>query len=276
MKKVLLILASLAVLALLAVFVGARVLGPKLISVAAPTGTPIGEHDLPKPETSFLAAVRAGWRPKRVAFSADLGITPVDPEVAEICRRAAARFADVGAVVEEAHPDLSEAHDSFQVLRARGFAISKKELLETKRDQLKPEVIWNIEKGLALTMDDLARAETQRAAMYRRTLRFFEDYDLLCTPATIVPPYPVEQRYVAECAGKTFGNYVEWLAIAYAITLTGCPALSLPCGFTASGLPVGLQIVALPRGEARLLAGAKALEDVLGVRDTVPMDPRVA
>ena len=230
---------------------------------------------LPKPSTSFLSAVRSGWKPKRVAFSADLGITPVDPEVAEICRKAAARFAEAGAVVEEAHPDFSEAHDSFQVLRARGFAISKKELLETRRDQLKPEVIWNIEKGLALTMDDLARAETQRAAMYRRTLRFFQDYDLLCTPATIVPPYPVEQRYVAECAGTTFGNYVEWLAIAYAITLVGCPALSLPCGFTASGLPVGLQIVALPRGEARLLAGARALEDVLGVRDTVPIDPRV-
>ena len=72
-----------------------------------------------------------------------------------------------------------------------------------------------------------------------------------CAPATIVPPFPIENRYVAECAGKKFDNYVEWLGIVYAITLACCPALSLPCGFTASGLPVGLQMVAPPRGEAR-------------------------
>ena len=70
-----------------------------------------------------------------------------------------------------------------------------------------------------------------------------------------MPPFPVENRYVAECAGKKFDNYVEWLGIVYAITLVCCPALSLPCGFTASGLPVGLQVVAPPRGEAQLLAG---------------------
>ena len=87
-------------------------------------------------------------------------------------------------------------------------------------------------------------------------------------------PFPIENRYVAECAGKKFDNYVEWLGIVYAITLACCPALSLPCGFTASGLPVGLQMVAPPRGEARLLAGAKVLEDILGVRGTTPIDPR--
>ena len=93
-------------------------------------------------------------------------------------------------------------------------------------------------------------------------------------PATIVTPFPVEQRYVSECGGKKFNNYIEWLGIAYAITLVCCPALSLPCGFTSLGLPVGLQMVAPPRGEARLLAGAKVLEDILGLRDTTPIDPR--
>src|SRR5712675_249210 len=99
---------------------------------------------------------------------------------------------------------------------------------------------------------------------------------LLLAPATIVAPFPVENRYVAECAGKKFDNYVEWLGIVYAITLVCCPALSLPCGFTASGLPVGLQVVAAPRGEAQLLAGAKVLEDILGVRGTTPIDPKPA
>jgi amidase len=160
------------------------------------------------------------------------------------------------------------------VLRAFDFAISKAALLREKRDLLKPEVIWNIEQGLKLTVEDLERAEAQRIAMTNRTLEFFQTYDLLLAPATIVPPFPVENRYVAECAGKKFDNYVEWLGIVYAITLVCCPALSLPCGFTTTGLPVGLQMVAAPRGEARLLAGARVLEDILGVRGTTPIDPR--
>jgi amidase len=86
----------------------------------------------------------------------------------------------------------------------------------------------------------------------------------------------VEQRYLAECAGQKFGNYVEWLAIAYAITLACCPALSLPCGFTAEGLPIGLQIVAPPRAEARVLAGAKLIENLLGLKGATPIEPRAA
>jgi amidase len=223
---------------------------------------------------SFLSASRSGWKPRRIAFSANLGITPVDREVADICRAAAHRFTEAGIAVEEAHPDLSEAHDVFQVLRGIYFATNRAPLLETHRDKLKPEVVWNIEKGLALTGRDIVRAQTGRRAMVNRALTFFETYDLLCTPATIVAAYPVEQRYVQSVEGVEFGNYVEWLAIAYAITLLGCPALSLPCGFTREGLPVGLQIVALPRAEARLLAGAKLLEDILAISTLVPIEPR--
>jgi amidase len=238
-----------------------------------------GEHpadplSLPALPASFLSATRAGAKPKRIAYSPDLGITPVDPEVASITRKAAARFAEAGAIVEEAHPDLREAHECFHVLRALYFAVTKAELLRTKRDLLKPEVIWNIEAGLKLSVEQFERAQAQRLAMTDRTLEFFQSYDLLLTPATIVPPFPVGNRYVAECGGKRFGNYVEWLGIAYAITLVCCPALSLPCGFTASGLPVGLQMVAPPRGEAKLLAGAKVLEDILGLRSSTPIDPR--
>ena len=240
-----------------------------------------GEHpadplSLPRLTASFLSAARSGRRPKRIAYSPDLGITPVDPEVAAITRKAASRFAEAGVVVEEAHPDLREAHECFHVLRAFDFAVTKAALLRNKRDQLKPEVIWNIEEGLKLSVEQLERAEAQRLAMAARTLEFFENYDLLLTPATIVPPFPIEHRYVAECAGKKFDNYVEWLGIVYAITLACCPALSLPCGFTASGLPVGLQMVAPSRGEAQLLAGAKVLEDILGVRGTTPIDPKGA
>ena len=239
-----------------------------------------GEHpadplSLPSLPTSFLSAARSGKKPKRIAYSADLGITPVDPEVAAITKERASRFAEAGAIVEEAHPDLREAHECFHVLRAFDFAVSKAALLRKHRDQLKPEVIWNVEEGLKLSVEQIERAEAQRLAMTARTLEFFRTYDLLLSPTTIVAPFPVEDRYVAECAGRKFDNYVQWLGIVYAITLVCCPALSLPCGFTDSGLPVGLQIVAPPRGEAQLLAGAKALEDIVGM-GTEPIYPKSA
>lgn len=229
---------------------------------------------LPRVSPSFLDAARSGWKPLRVAYSADLGITPVDPEVAAITRAAARRLADAGVVVEEAHPDLSEAHECFQILRAFSFATARGKLLREHRDLLKPEVIWNIEKGLALTADEIAKAQAQRVALARRMLAFFDRYDLLLCPATIVAAFPVEERYLAECDGVKFETYVDWLAIVYAITLACSPALSLPCGFTTEKLPVGLQIVSAPRGEARVLAGAKLLEDILGLKGSTPIDPR--
>src|SRR6266516_4222816 len=216
----------------------------------------VGEHaadplSLPKPARTFRDTMRSGWRPQLVAYSADLGITPVDPEVAEVTRAAVRRLEGAGVIVEEAHPDLSEAHDCFKVLRAFDFAVSKAVHLRNER------------------------AETQRIAMTARMLAFFETYELLLTPATIVAPFPVEQRYVAQCAGHKFDNYVEWLAIAYAVTLCCCPALSLPCGFTREELPVGLQIVAPPRAEVRVLSAARLLEDILGLRGMTPILPRV-
>ncbi|WP_424629870.1 amidase [Bradyrhizobium sp. SYSU BS000235] len=240
-----------------------------------------GEHigdpvSLPALPISYLDAARSGRKPKKVAYSPDFGITPVDPEVKALTRKAAERFAEAGVIVEEAHPDMKEAHECFQTLRAYDFAISKAQLLRTKRDQLKPEVIWNIEKGLKLTVEDLERAEAQRLAMMNRAIEFFKTYDLLLAPATIVQPFPIENRYAAECDGVKFDNYVQWLAIVYAITLICSPAMSIPCGFTKSGLPVGLQVIAAPRGEAQLLAGAKVLEDILGLRGTTPIDPRPA
>lgn len=228
---------------------------------------------LEAPLTPFRNAAAARQKPMRVAFSADLGITPVDPEVAEICEKAARAFEAMGIAVEEAHPDFSETHETFQILRAEGYAIGMEDLLKQHRDTFKPENIWNIEKGLAQNAADIRKAQVMRGVMVERAYRFFETYDLLLTPATIVPPFPVEQRYVEHCAGQDLETYIDWLAIAFAITLVSLPALSLPCGFTKSGLPVGLQMVGKPRGEAELLSAAGVLQDALGL-DTNPIDPR--
>ncbi len=229
---------------------------------------------LPRPAVSFQDVAAARRKPKRVAFSADLGITPVDPVVAEICRRSAKRFEALGVPVEEAHPNFSGAHEAFQVLRAHSFATGMNALLENHRDALKPEVIWNIEKGLALTSAEIGEAERMRGCLVARTVEFFETYDLLLTPATIVAPYPIEDRYVHSCNGQAFDTYIDWLAIAYAITLVSLPALSLPCGFTPDGLPVGLQMVGKPRGEAELLSASGVLQDALGLNH-LPIDPIV-
>jgi len=230
---------------------------------------------LPRTGESYLAAARSDWRPKRVAWSADLGITMVDKEVEAITRKAAERFRDLGAVVEEAHPDFSGTHEAFQTLRAYDFFVKRAKLLREHRDLLKPEVIWNIEKGLKIDLAEMERAENQRCILAQRYLAFFDRYDLLVTPATVVAPYPLENRYVAEVNGHKFSNYVEWLAIAYAITMACGTALSLPCGFTRENLPVGLQIAGPPRSEARILAAAKKLEDVLGLKGSTPIEPRV-
>jgi amidase len=237
---------------------------------------PRDPFSLPRTGESYLAAARSGWRPKRIAYSADLGCTMTDNEVAAITRKAAERFGELGATVEEAHPDFTGLHECFITLRVYDFFMKKAALLREHRDLLKPEVIWNIELGYKIDLNELERAEHMRIELARRYLAFFDKYDLLLTPATVVAPYPIENRYVAEVNGHTFANYVEWLAIAYAITIACGTALSLPCGFTAENLPVGLQIAGPPRSEARILGAAKALEDILGVRGTTPIDPRVA
>lgn len=228
---------------------------------------------LEAPEQSFLSSAQECNLPKRVAFSLDLGITPVDPKVAAVCQKAVQKLIKAGVDVIEDHPDLSAAHDAFQILRAANFAANLRQVYETKRDQLKPEVVWNIEKGLALTSLEIAHAEAQRAKIYHNAERFMRDVDLLITPATIVPPYPVEERYVTSCDGVEFETYIDWLAIAYAISLTALPALSLPCGMTDDGLPIGLQLVGQPRGEAGLLSHANFMQNILGAMPT-PILPK--
>jgi amidase len=240
--------------------------------VGAEQGDPLS---LPREDVSYLAATQSGWKPKRVAVSRNLGISPVDPEIADLVLVAARKLEAEGVIVEEVHPDLSEAMNCFQTLRAIGYATGMRQLLLDHRDKLKPEVIWNIEKGLKLSGEDIAKAEAQRGALFRRMHVFLETYDLLLCPSTIVPPFPVEQRYPTHCNGVEFSSYIDWLLIVGTITLCACPAISIPCGFTKGNMPVGLQIVAPNRGEAKLLAGAAFIEKVLGLGALTPIDPRV-
>ena len=234
-------------------------------------------HDplsLPPPALSFQDAVRQARPPRRVAFTPDLGLAAVDPEVAEICRAGAARFAAMGTVVEETGPDFAGGIDAFQVLRALLFAAVRGDLLATDRHRIAPEIVWNIEKGFQLTVAQIVEAERARHRIFQAVATFFDDWDLLACPTVAVPPFPVEQRYPTEIGGVALTSYIDWMFLTFVLTLTGCPAISIPCGVTAAGLPVGLQIVGRSQGESSLLAAAHLLEQELGLAGRVPIDPR--
>ena len=236
---------------------------------------PLDLRSLDSPAQPFREAVRQKALPEKVAFSTTFGgMTPVDPKVRQVILHAVEQIAAQGVEVEEASPDFSGLHDIFGTLRAFSYGTNYREILEQHRTKLNDNVIWNIEQGLSLTAEDISRAERMRAELVINVARFFQEYDLFLTPATIVPPYPVDNPHVAECDSHQFDNYFQWLAAAYAFTTAMCPALSMPCGFTENGLPVGLQVAAATKEDASVLSAAGAFEDIFGLTGTVPIHPR--
>lgn len=217
----------------------------------------------PVPEGGFQAAMRRGRPPRRIGFSTDLGLRSVDPEVAAICEAAANRFTAMGSAVEATVPDFSGTIDSFQVLRALLFADVRGDLLPAERARINPDIVWNIEKGQALTAVEITQAQRARHGLFHRVAQFFDEHDLLVCPTVAVPPFPVEQRFPTEIAGEKLTTYIDWMFLTFVITLTGCPAISLPCGLTREGLPVGLQLVGRPHGDAELLGYARLIEQEL-------------
>jgi len=228
---------------------------------------------LEAPCSSFLAAALRPTLPRRIAYSPDLGICRVTPAVRAVVDAAVARLAGEGIEIEMAAPDLADAQSIFKTLRAAGFAASLDQDYETHRALLKPEVIWNIEQGRSLRALDVGRAERARGRLYHRVCAFMADYDLLLVPAAILPPFEVERHWITELEGEVFDNYVEWIRITYALTLTALPVLAIPCGLTPQGLPIGIQLVGKPRGEAGLLAAGVALEAIFGLASRLPIDP---
>ena len=226
-----------------------------------------------RPARTFLEAALSPTIPTRVAFSPDLGgLTPVDPEVEQICRTAADRMANAAVEIEETSIDFSGADHTFDVLRALSFLTNHKDKL-AHRDVVKEEVIWNIERGLRMASTDIASAHVARGALFQRTVKFFEHYDLLACPAAVVAPFPIEWRWPREVNGEPIARYIDWLSICSVVSLTSCPAISVPCGFTKDGLPVGLQLIAPPRMEHKLLSAAAWWEAANTYAVMVPRDP---
>jgi amidase len=227
------------------------------------------------PALSFGDALRKPSAPKRVAFTADYnGKIRVDRETREICARAARRFEEIGAVVEEASPDLGELERAFMILRGQHFVVAHGQKIEAHRDQVKPDIIWNTEAGLKQSPAELAWAERERAAFFRRMVSFFQTYDLLVTPGAATPAFDVMLRHPAMIDGEKLENYMAASLVNAAITLASNPAIAMPAGFDRFGRPVGLQLVGRPRGEAALLQAAHLYEQVMGLDKLLPIDPK--
>jgi amidase len=227
------------------------------------------------PAVSFSAGLARPVAPTRVAFTADYNHRmPVDREVREICTRAAQRFAELGCIVDETSPDIGAADEAFHVLRAQHFIVDRELQLRSHRDKLKPDIIWNTERGLSQTPSDLARADRERAAFYRRMVEFFGTYDLLVTPGALTPAFDVNLRNAPTIGGQKLDNYLGGSTVTAVITISSCPAMVVPCGFDRFGRPVGLQLVGKPRGEAALLEAAALFEELLGFNQLLPIDPK--
>ena len=212
----------------------------------------------------------ADLRGRRVAWSRSLGGLPVEPPVLAALEPAVAALADLGLDVAEDEPDLAGADTAFETWRAFGFALSLGELYDSDRARMKETVRWNVERGRALTVADLTTATRLHAELHARALGFFERYDYLACPVTQVEPFPVEEEYPAEVAGVPMGSYLEWMRACSRISVTGCPAISIPAGLSANGLPVGLQLVARPFAERALLEVAQAVDGLTGYSRAAP------
>ncbi|GAA5157957.1 amidase [Pseudonocardia eucalypti] len=220
---------------------------------------------LDQPGSLFTGSLDSDPSMLRVAWSPDFGGTlPVEPEVAAVVADAARTFTGLGAEVVRDCPDLADADQVFRTLRAWQFQHTFGEHYANARDQLKPTLVRNIEQGMRLTGPELARAEELHTGLYHRVREFFDRYDVLLLPVSQVAPFPAELEYPTEVAGTEMADYLDWMRSAYYISATGCPALSVPAGFTPGGLPVGVQIVGPARADLAVLRAGHAFEAATG------------
>ena len=204
---------------------------------ASPLPSPVAARRFREPLQRDLTRLRIGWSP-------DFGLgVPVDTEVLRVLTGQLQVLRDLGATVEEAAPDLSDADEVFGVVRAADFAVSYADLVAEHGDRIKPEVRWNVQRGLALTGADLLAATLARTRLFEKTQAFFGRFDVFASPAAQLLPFDAALRFPTEINGVAFGNYLEWMRSACLISATGLPALCVPAGFSDGGLPVGLQLV---------------------------------
>ena len=217
---------------------------------------------LSDPGSLFAGTLESDFKRTRVAW-VNLGL-PYEPEVKKVVDSTRVIFESLGCIVEEAEPDFSDADEVFKTLRAWSFEATLSGEYKRHKDQLKDTVIWNIEQGLPLTGPHVARMELKRTQLYHRLREFMERYQFLVLPVSQVLPFDVDQPYPTEINGETMSTYIDWMKSCYYISTVGHPALSVPGGFTESGLPVGVQIVGRHHDDWGVLQLGFAFEQATG------------
>ena len=232
---------------------------------------------LETPGSTFATVDAADLSRTRVAFSTDLGgLLPVEDEIAQLVRSAASRFAEAGATVDEACPDLTEADECFRVLRAWQFEATLGAMLDENRELVRPSLYENMVAGRALTGPQVGRAAVLRTTLFHRLREFLDPdggWDVLVLPVAPLRAFDADIQYPATVRGQHQADYLGWMQLVSALSVTGHPVLSMPAGFTAAGTPVGVQLVGRHRGEADLLAVGKAFEAITGYAGMHPVLP---
>jgi amidase len=219
----------------------------------------------------FLAAVkRPSVEGRRIAWTSDLGLVEIDHEVRAVFESAVGAFRSLGARVEAACPDLTDVPEIVRLTRGFLMVARHADKLPEWRAVLQPGLVENTEQGLALSSREIAEGELLRTRQWQRVHDFFRDRELLITPTMAVPPFPIEHPHVIEINGRPVGKAMARSFLTYAFSVLGLPAISIPCGFTGHGLPVGLQIVGKRRGEAAVLRAAAAFEAARPWADRIP------
>ncbi len=226
-------------------------------------------HCQPEPGATFRCVDAADLSKLRIAVTEDFGALPVQAPVRDAIATLRETLREAGATIIDAAPDLTDATRIFHILRASGFRRRFGPLSEDDKAELKDTIRWNLDAGLELTLADYDWAYPARARLVARMGAFFEDADLLIGPTTQVLPFSVDTDWVREVEGRRMNTYIEWMESCSWITVTTCPALSLPAGFR-EGLPVGAQLIAPLRADAFLLRAAKAIEAVTGFAAQCP------
>ncbi|MAE64011.1 MAG: amidase [Phycisphaeraceae bacterium] len=218
-----------------------------------------------EPGSVFAKPLDRDLRGVRVAWCGNLGDFPVDSRVTAAVDGERAAFEDLGCKIDDEHPDFRDADEAFRVWRAWALEARFGPMMQTHRDRFKDTIIWNVEQGAQLTGPQIARAEQKRTQLYHRVRRFMGTYEFLVLPVTQVPPFDVTCPYITEIDGVTLDTYIDWMKSCYYITVTGLPAISVPCGFTPEGLPVGVQIVGRHEDDFGVLQIAHAFEQATAV-----------
>jgi amidase len=238
-----------------------------LSAIAGPD--PRSPLSIDEPGARFAGPLDRSFKGVRIAWWKDLGGLPVDPRVKDIVNAQRRVFDSLGCLVEEAEPDFTGADEVFKTVRALAF-LTRADELKGNRDLVKDTILWEIDRGERLSACDVAGAEMKRTELYHRMRQFLERYEFFVLPVNQVPPFDVQQRYVTEIAGVKLGTYIDWMKSCYYISILGNPALSVPAGFTAKGLPVGIQIVARHHDDWGLLQMGHAFEQAAALPQRLP------